>query len=76
MNTEQIAEISQGTCMAKGQLTRPLKLHLITATAYVSLGLPNSLSQESYTLLLGALQTSLYSWYPLPHLTLQTCALF
>ena len=31
-------EISQGTCMIKGQLTGPLRLHLVTATAYVSLG--------------------------------------
>ena len=36
-------------------------LHL----AYVFLGLPSSLSQESYALLLGAFETSLYSWYPL-----------
>ena len=68
MNTEQIAKISWGTCVAKvslGQLTRPLGLCLITVTTYVSLRLPDSLSQENYALSLGALQTSLYLWYPL-----------
>ena len=33
-------------------------------TAYVSLGLPGSLSQESYALSLGEFQTSLCLWYP------------
>ena len=50
MNTEQIPEISRGTCMIKSQLTGPLRFHLVTATAYLSLGLLNSLSQESYAL--------------------------
>ena len=31
----------------------------------MSLRLPNSLSQENYAPSLGALQTSLYLWYPL-----------
>ena len=66
MNTEQIAKISRGTCMApKGQLTSH-HLDSIHPT-YVSLALPGSLSQESYILSLGAFLTSLYLWYPPCH---------
>ena len=45
-------------------------------TAYVSLGLPGSLSQESYTPTLGAFQTSLYLWCPLTTLdTTNACTI-
>ena len=79
MNTEQKAEISQGTCMAKGQ---PLSTHYLDSIqslpqpTYVFLGLPSSLSQEGYALSLGAFQTSLYLWYPLTTLdTANTCTI-
>ena len=68
MNTEQKAEISRGTCMAKGQ---PLSAHHLDSVqslpqpTYVFLGLPSSLSQEGYALSLRALQTLLYLWYSL-----------
>ena len=45
-------------------------------TAYASLGLLGSLSQEGYAPSQGAFQTSLYSCCPSPHLTLQTHAPF
>ena len=65
MNTKQVVEISQGTNMANGQLW---SAHQATWTLFYhrsSFGLPNSLPQESYAILLGTLQTSLYSWCPL-----------
>ena len=67
MNIEQIAEISRGTWPT---VSSPLGLSSITTTADVSLGLPGSLSQGSFAPSMGALQTSLYSWYP--HTTLDT----
>ena len=46
-------------------------------TADVSLGLPGSLSQESSIPSMGALQTSLYSWYPLTILNIvNACTIF
>ena len=39
-------------------------------TVDVSLGLPSSLSQESSIPSMGALQTSLYLWYPLTTLNI------
>ena len=58
MNIEQIAENSWGT---RPTVTSPLGLWSTTTTANVSLGLANSLSQESFVPSMGALQTSLYS---------------
>ena len=68
MNIEQIAENSQETWPT---VCSPLGLHSITATADVSLRLPGSLSKESSVPSMGALQTSLYSWYH-PLTTLDT----
>ena len=68
MNTEQIAEISQETCMhSQGSIlvSLPLGFCSITTIAYTSLRLSSSLSQESYAPTLGAFQTCLYSLYPL-----------
>ena len=46
-------------------------------TADVSLGLPGSLSQDSSVPSMGALQTSLYSWYPLTTLNIvNACTIF
>ena len=42
---------------------RLYRLHSITATAYVSLGLSSCLLQESYAPSLGTFQTILYLWY-------------
>ena len=49
----------------------------IMTTADVSLGLPGFLSQESSVPSMGALQTFLYSWYPLTTLNIvNTCTIF
>ena len=48
----------------------------IVTTADVSLGLPGSLSQENSVPSMGALQTSLYLWYPLTTLNIKTRAPF
>ena len=49
----------------------------IVTMADVSLGLPSSLSQESSVPSMGALQTSLYSWYPLTTLNIvNVCTIF
>ena len=74
MNIEQIAENSRGTWPT---ITSLLGLHSAITTADVSLELPGSLSQESSVPSMGALQTSLYSWYPLTTLnTVNSCIIF
>ena len=49
----------------------------VVTTADVSLGLQGSLSQDSSVPSMGALQTSLYSWYPLTTLNIvNACTIF
>ena len=75
MNIKQIAENSRGTWPTVSYA--PLELGSITATTDVSLRLPGSLSKESFVPSMGALQTSLYSWYPLTTLdTVNACTIF
>ena len=58
-------------------VSSPLGLRSITTTAYVSLRLSSSLSQESYASSLGAFQTSLYLCYFLVTLdTTNACSVF
>ena len=46
-------------------------------TANISLGLPNSVSQDSSVPSMGGLQTSLYLWYPLTTLDIvNACTIF
>ena len=73
MNIEQTTKNSRPTCPT---VTSPLGFCSFTATADVSLGLPGSLLQGSSIPSMGALQISLYSWYPLTTLdTVNVCTI-
>ena len=82
MNTEQIAEISWRTCMAKGQpwLAHHLdQLRLITATAYVHSYLLDYLILFHKKVMFHHLEHSKHLYVHgifSPHLTLQMCKPF